>query len=186
MNQEDSFIASSEPETATHGIRQPPPPPTTSGIDLSPEDNPLRERRSGKDRRQVEVETSKEQISKKSLAVSSHRALFYHLIDPDTLRRLAKRKTVGGIKYGVVQWRIGLNDVEYVTDRFNHLWEHLIAYMEDGNEYDDNLGAMLWALDCLCAAERLCPEVVKQVIGTSKLFGATALAYHQAEQERKS
>ena len=135
-------------------------------------------------KRIIEKETTRE-VTGNGPAVSSHRALFFHLISPYTIRRLGERKTGGGIKYGWVQWRQGVNDVEYVTDRYNHLWEHLLAFQESGNEHDDNLGAMLWAIDALIEIERLCPDVLKQVIGTCHLFGDSATEYHQREQERR-
>ena len=137
-------------------------------------------------KRNVETETTKEQVSGTSKAASSHAALYYHLIDPDTIRRLAQRKTGGGKKYGWVQWRQGINDVEYVADRYNHLWDHLLEFQANANKYDDNLGAMLWALDCLCAVERLCPGILERVIGTSHLFGQTAEDYHAWQKETMS
>lgn len=148
-------------------------------------ENEVSERRNGEDRRRdVFSETNQEQTGM-GLAVSSHAALYYHLISPYTIKRLAERKTGGGVKYGWVQWRQGINDIEYVTDRYNHLWEHLLKFQEEGNEKDDNLGAMLWALDCLIEIERLCPEVLKQVIGTCKLFGKSAEQYHLDETPRR-
>lgn len=119
------------------------------------------------------------------MAASSHRALFFNLISPHTLRRLAKRKTGGGIKYGIVQWRQGINDAEYVADRFNHLWEHLLDFMERGNVNDDNIGGMLWALDALSEVERLCPEALAHVVGICDVFGASAVKMHDAEMKIK-
>jgi hypothetical protein len=53
------------------------------------------------------------------------------------------------------------------------------------NRVVDNLGAMLWALDCLIEVERLCPDVLSQVIGTSELWGPTAAGRHEAEMVQK-
>ena len=136
-------------------------------------------------RRVIETETHKEAIGT-GVAVSSHQAAFFNLISPHTLRRLAKRHTGGGLKYGCVQWRQGLNDQEYVADRFNHLWEHMLKFMESGNEEDDNIGGMLWALDCLSEAERLCPEALQQVVGISNMFGASAVKMHTEEMKRRN
>lgn len=124
-------------------------------------------------KRSIEAEQTREQIGH-SGAVSSHQALFFNLISPYTIRRLAERKTAGGKKYGLVQWRIGINDSEYVADRFNHLFNHLLEFMEHGNEYDDNLGAMLWALDCLIEVERLCPQALRHVVGLCNVYGEQA------------
>jgi hypothetical protein len=135
-------------------------------------------------KRVVEQETSTEVIGA-GAAVSSHRADFFNLISPHTIRRLARRHTGGAIKYGSVQWRQGLNDTEYIADRFNHLWEHMLKFMESGNTEDDNIGGMLWALDCLSEAERLCPEAFSHVIGVSNVFGEAAVTVHTAEMLRR-
>lgn len=118
----------------------------------------------------------------KTGAKSTKKALLFHLIAPTTVRRLAERLTVGAAKYGVVQWRIGLNDVEYVADRYNHLWAHLLL-LQEGDTEDDHLGAMLWAINALMEAERLCPEAYKKVLGTCQLFGEAARAYNQEVME---
>ena len=140
----------------------------------------------GSVKRQIESETSKVKTGK-SAAESSHRALLFNLISPYTIRRLAQRKTAGGVKYGSVQWRQGINDAEYVADRFNHLMEHLLRFMESGNRDDDNIGAMLWALDALSEVERLCPQALERICGFSDLFGEKATAFHLQEmKERKA
>jgi hypothetical protein len=136
-------------------------------------------------KRAVEKETTIEKIGS-SVAASSHRALFFNLISPYTIRRLAERKTVGGKKYGIVQWRQGMNDAEYVADRFNHLVEHLLNFMDTGNAHDDNIGGMLWALDCLSEVERLCPAAFKHVVGISNVFGDSAVAMHKDEMARRN
>ena len=133
-------------------------------------------------KRVVETETTVEPIG---AALSSHRAEYFNLISPHTIRRLAKRHTGGGVKYGIVQWRLGLNDAEYVADRFNHLWEHMLKFMESGDADDDNIGGMLWALDCLSEAERLCPDALERVVGLSDLFGTDAVAMHEDDMSRR-
>jgi hypothetical protein len=135
-------------------------------------------------KRVVENETATERVGS-TAAVSSHRADFFNLISPHTIRRLAHRHTGGAIKYGSVQWRQGLNDQEYVADRFNHLWEHMLKFMESGNTEDDNIGGMLWALDCLSEAERLCPDAFSLVIGISNMHGSTAAELHTEEMSRR-
>jgi len=135
-------------------------------------------------KRAIEKETTRERVGS-SPAESSHRALFYNLISPHTIRRLAQRQTVGGIKYGLVQWRQGINDAEYVADRFNHLFNHLMNFMDNGNTEDDNIGGMLWALNALSEVERLCPEALKHVVGISNVWGPEAIKMHQLEMEKK-
>jgi len=124
----------------------------------------------------------------KTIAMSSHKALFFHDIPPELIRRIAKRYTgeidsygvpLGGhVKYGIghlnLNWRIGLGDPEYIADRFNHLVEHLLYFLEDGNEKDDNLAAIGWCLGFLMEAERHAPEAFKSVFGQCKLFGESA------------
>jgi len=121
-----------------------------------------------------------------SAAQSSFKALNFNLISPHTLRRLAKRMTVGGEKYGSVQWRQGINDAEYVADRFNHLVEHLLNFMESGNDQDDNLGGMLWALNCLSEVERLAPQALGSIVGINDLFGRSATTFHREELKRRA
>lgn len=135
--------------------------------------------------RDVTKETNKVTIGN-SNAASSYQALFFNLVSPHTIRRLALRKTVGAKKYGSVQWRQGINDAEFVADRFNHLVDHLLKFMDEGNTVDDNLGGMLWALDCLCEVERLCPDALKNIVGINNLFGIAATQFHQQEQANKS
>ena len=106
-------------------------------------------------KRKIETETNI--VVTGAVAASSYEAPFFNLISPFTIRRLAWRKTVGAKKYGSVQWRQGINDAEYTRDRFNHFIEHVLNFMSSGNKFDDNIGAMLWALDALSEIERLAP-----------------------------
>jgi hypothetical protein len=64
--------------------------------------------------------------------------------------------------------------------------EHVLAFMEHGNETDDNIAGMLWALDCISEVERLSPESLKLVVGISNLFGKSATEFHQQETVEKS
>lgn len=134
--------------------------------------------------RKVEEENNKVTIGKTS-AASSHEAMYYHLAAPATIRRMVQRLTSGARKYGSVNWRVGLNDAEYVRDRFNHLFEHMLKFMESGNTEDDNIGAMLWSLNCLAEVERLAPEALTHVVGITNLFGLEATKFHQEEMKRR-
>lgn len=137
-------------------------------------------------KRNVAAETHSEVISTQSGAKSSKEALYYHLLSPHFIRRCTERKTVGGKKYGMVQWRQGINDAEYVRDRYNHLWEHLLAYASEGDSKDDNLGAIAWAVECLMEVERLAPDALKSIVGISDLFGESARTYHEEEMKKRS
>lgn len=135
-------------------------------------------------RRNIATETNKVTTGT-SAAQSSFKALNFNLISPQTIRRLAKRMSVGAAKYGSVQWRQGLNDAEYVADRFNHLFDHLLNFMEDGNATDDNIGGMLWALNCISEVERLAPNALKNIVGISDIFGRSATKFHREELKRR-
>lgn len=135
--------------------------------------------------RDVATETTKV-VTGKGPAASSYEAPHFNLISPHFIRRLATRLTVGGKKYGSVQWRQGINDAEYVRDRYNHFIDHLLKFQDHGNEGDDNLGAMIWAMHCLSEAERLCPEALGHVVGITNLFGEQATEFHKQEMSDRS
>jgi len=135
-------------------------------------------------KRNIVTETDKQTVGN-SGATSSHRALMFNLVSSETIRRLAKRKTEGAIKHGLVNWRQGINDAEYVADRFNHLVNHLLNFKDKGNRDDDELGGILWAVDALIEVERLCPEALKNVVGICDVFGEAAKEWTRQEQEKK-
>jgi hypothetical protein len=111
-------------------------------------------------------------------AMSSFEALFFHDIPPEVLVRLAKRYTGGHRKYGVehvnLNWRTGLNDPKYIVDRFNHAMDHIVNFLEDQNDKDDNLGGAIWNLGFLIVAETRCPKVFREAFIQAKLFGEAA------------
>lgn len=135
--------------------------------------------------RNIETEDTKV-VTGKSGAASSHRALSYNLISPYTIRRLAERLSKGAVKYGSVQWRQGINDAEYVADRYNHMMEHLLLFAAEGNTKDDNLGAVLWGINCLLEVERLAPEALIHVVGITDKFGETAKTFHEEEMRNRA
>lgn len=129
-------------------------------------------------KRKVEQEKDK-QTTGKSSALSSKQMLFYHDVPPELYRRIAKRYTVGHKKYSPdstmnLNWRIGLDDPLYVMDRLNHMFEHMMDFLEYGNVQDDNLAAIVWSCAFLMEAERHNPEVLEQVIGQCRNFGKSA------------
>ena len=111
-------------------------------------------------------------------AKSSHEALYFYDIPPELIRRIGQRYTGGHKKYGVkhtnLNWRIGLTDPKYIADRFNHLVFHLLDFMENMNDNDDNLGGIAWAVGFLMEVERLAPNAFRNVFGQCKLFGESA------------
>lgn len=135
--------------------------------------------------RDLTIESTKEQISN-SPAVSSHKALNYNLISPHLIMRLAKRLSDGAIKYGGLQWRQGINDAEYIADRFNHTFQHILNFMAEGNTKDDNLAAALWGLHCLMEVERLAPEALNKIIGVSNIYGELATKMHNIEMAKRN
>lgn len=132
-------------------------------------------------RRKIETEDTKVTTGK-SAALSSKKSLYYHDIPPEFYRRTALRHTGGHTKYNDdpvpitmnLNWRIGLDDPLYVMDRLNHMFEHYVDLLENGNSKDDNLGAISWCCAFLMEAERLHPDVFFQVIGQCKYSGKSA------------
>jgi hypothetical protein len=138
--------------------------------------------------RDVSNETEKVQIGT-SGALSSKRSLYYHDIPPELFKRIAKRYTDGHVKYSPditmnLNWRQGLTDPLYVMDRFNHLFEHLIDFLENGNQKDDNLAAIAWCCGFLMEVERVAPAIINQIIGQARYFGTGDIA-SSAEGKKK-
>ena len=111
-------------------------------------------------------------------AMSSFEALFFHDVPPEVYKRLTQRYTGGHKKYGVghtnLNWRVGLNDPKYIADRFNHAMDHIVNFLEDLNDKDDNLGGALWNIAFLIVAETRCPEAFREAFIQAKLFGEEA------------
>ncbi len=133
--------------------------------------------------RNVETEGTKVKPGK-SGALASKKSLFYHDVPPELFRRAALRHTVGHNKFTPgttmnLNWREGLDDEFYVMDRYNHLWEHLIDFQENGNKYDDNLGAIVWCCGFLMEVERIHPKMLRRIIRQSRFHGESAKKYRQ-------
>lgn len=77
-------------------------------------------------------------------AIRAERSLRYDLIPPCALRRLAKIYTDGAIRYGVDNWRKGMD----YSDTINHAVEHLIRYIE-GDTTEDHLAKIAWGMFAL-------------------------------------
>jgi hypothetical protein len=76
----------------------------------------------------------------------------FDLICPTGLRRLALRYGLGSLKYSDYNWCKGVP----MRERLNHLIKHLNAYMDHGNEGDDNLAAIAWNAFALMHYEEDC------------------------------
>ena len=119
----------------------------------------------------------------KSAAKSSKKSLYYHDIPPELYRRAALRYTVGHTKHNDnpvpitmnLNWRIGLDDPLYVMDRLNHMFEHFVDFLDNGNSKDDNLGAIAWCCGFLMEVERTNPQVLGDVLGQSLYTGKSAI-----------
>jgi hypothetical protein len=66
-----------------------------------------------------------------------------------------------------------------VADRLNHFLDHLNKWLADGDESDDNLGAMAWGLDFLFEADHHFPEVLNEARNACNLHGDYAREYNQ-------
>ena len=130
-------------------------------------------------KRDVANEEARVKAGSKSEALSSHSALFYHDVPPELFRRTALRHTVGHKKYIPeitmnLNWREGLDDPHYIMDRLNHMFEHMIEFLDNGNENDDNLGAIAWCAGFLMEAERVSPKLLRQCLRQSHYHGELA------------
>ena len=141
--------------------------------------------------RNVETEERREATGKKSKALSSRRALFYHDIPPELFKRIARRYTGGHVKYSPeitqnLNWREGLTDPHYVMDRLNHLFEHAVDFLDNGNDNDDNLAAIAWCAGFLMEVERVRPKLLRQIIKQSHRYGKGAEKFKKYLEKKQS
>ena len=132
----------------------------------------------------MEQEQHKAATGKKSKALSSKRSLFFHDVPPELWRRVANRYTVGHLKYTAdvtmnLNWREGLDDPQYIVDRLNHMFQHMVDFIDKGDEEDDNLAGVVWGAAFLMEVERMHPELLKQVIGQSRFSGEEARKFRE-------
>lgn len=115
----------------------------------------------------------------KSEALSSSQALYYDDVPSELYRRIALRHTVGHKKYSPqitqnLNWRVGLTDPFYIKDRLNHIFLHLIEFLDNGDDNDDNLAGIVWNCGFLMEVERVAPKLLRQVIKQSHRYGKKA------------
>lgn len=80
----------------------------------------------------------------------------FDLIPVNTDRRTALRYGLGAKKHGENNWKKG--DYTFVVSCVNHLRTHLSTMILEGNEFDDNVGAMLWNVHAIGWYELHKPE----------------------------
>lgn len=87
----------------------------------------------------------------------------FDLIPAVTNRRAALRYGQGAIKHGEGNWQGG--DWTFVVSCVNHLNTHCnTMILEEGNEKDDNIGAMLWNVHAIGWYEANKPEEFKKAL----------------------
>lgn len=90
----------------------------------------------------------------------------YDLIPREALESLARRFTLGSVKYGDFNYVKGLRDKEYIVDRINHIFKHLqalVAPRTEGEQEDDNIGAILWGAAFLAEVQAVAPGLLRQI-----------------------
>jgi hypothetical protein len=76
----------------------------------------------------------------------------FDLIPPAGIERIAARFELGVKSHGENNWRKGGPD--FVKASVNHMVAHVMDYLENGNDTDDNLGAIGWAVCALAHFEK--------------------------------
>lgn len=87
----------------------------------------------------------------------------YECLTETFLRRSAERMRLG-MHYGKHNWKKGIKDKQFILDRLNHAFEHLVkaqsAIDSDIIAEDDNLAAVV--VNCMFAMEyELCIQVMQ-------------------------
>lgn len=70
----------------------------------------------------------------------------YFLIPREVLAVLADRFRLGATKYTINEWKKGGTDVAFVRDRFNHMYEHMLKFVEGGDDEDNRLDSIVAVL----------------------------------------
>lgn len=102
--------------------------------------------------------THKEAVDKHTFtsgASSSGYKLPYETLTPIFLKRAAARMALGLPHYGKHNWKKGVSDKNFILDRLNHAFEHLIKVMYEIDNgitmTDDDLAAVV--VNCMFAME---------------------------------
>ena len=86
-------------------------------------------------------------------ATSSGMKTRFDLIPSFALQRIAKRFELGAQKYGENNWEKGIDDADFMRDRLNHAFDHLIKISQSFSRDDlqdlkeDELAAVI--LNCI-------------------------------------
>src|SRR5690349_11965440 len=81
-------------------------------------------------------------------AKSSERKPRYDLVSKALLERWAQRMTEGATSHGERNYLRGAADTQFITDRRNHLFEHVLRYL-DGDTSTDHAAAVIANLQIL-------------------------------------
>jgi len=60
----------------------------------------------------------------------------YHLVPLIAIQLIAERFGFGAARHGARNYRQGANDPVFVQDRKNHMFEHMVNYLEHGKRSD--------------------------------------------------
>lgn len=79
----------------------------------------------------------------------------FDLMPPELARAVAGRYELGLRKYSKDNWKKGISDPAFLLERANHIYEHLLKYLqgdflEDSEE--ENLAAIGWGVSVLLHA----------------------------------
>lgn len=79
----------------------------------------------------------------------------YDLIPREAIDALARRLEVGASRHGENNWRTGGEEFRKAT--INHLFNHLLDYLENGNTNEANTDAIITNAAFLCWYEKKTP-----------------------------
>jgi hypothetical protein len=82
----------------------------------------------------------------KSGAKSSDSKPPYWLIPREVITAIALRFQFGATKYTIHNWKKGGEDPQYIRDRFNHMYEHMLKFVEGGDAEDNRLDSIVAVL----------------------------------------
>ncbi len=79
-------------------------------------------------------------------AQSSSNKAGYWMIPFVVLRAVAQRFDLGAKKYDAHNWKRGSKDPEFMRDRFNHMFEHMMKFKEGGDAEDNQEASIIAVL----------------------------------------
>lgn len=79
----------------------------------------------------------------------------FDLVPPELMEAVANRFEVGLLKYSKDNWKKGISDPAFLLERANHVYEHLVKYLQGDFQEDseeENLAAIGWGVSVLLHA----------------------------------